>query len=139
MKGGRVVFHSRGGLTCLDHATGEEVWTEAVQAAGTPLSGRGDLSKEVRRGKRTVPDTPSLFTGNDQPTIVLTDDMVYCAIGKSIMAKSLADGKTLWTAEGGENYMKSPDLFVADGLVWSRDLKGAIPRPARSSARWCRR
>ena len=67
------------------------------------------------------------FTGNDQPTIVLTEDMVYCAIGASITAKSLADGKTLWMADGRENYMKSSDLFVADGLVWSRDLKGRDP------------
>ena len=46
----------------------------------------------------------------------------------SMMAKNLADGKTLWTAVGAANYMKSPDLFVADGLVWSRDLKGRDPK-----------
>ena len=131
VKGRRLVYHSKDGLTCLDHATGEEVWTEAVQADGTPLSGGGDLSKEVRRGKKTGPDTPSLFTGNDQPTIVLTDDMVYCAIGKSIMAKSLADGKTMWTAPAGTNYMKSTEIFVADGLVWSRDLTGRDPKTGK--------
>ena len=131
VKGDRLVFHCRGGLTCLDHATGEEVWTEAVHADGMPLSGGGDLSKEVRRGKRTEPDTPSLFTGNDQPTIVLTDDMVYCAIGKSIMAKSLVDGKTMWTAPAGTNYMKSTEVFVIDGLVWSRDLTGRDPKTGK--------
>jgi outer membrane protein assembly factor BamB len=131
VKGRRLVYHSKDGLTCLDHGTGEQVWTEVVQADGTPPSGRGDLGKKVRRGKRNVPDTSSLFTDNDQPTIVLTDDTVYCAIGKSIMAKGLADGRTLWTAEGRENYMKSPDLFVADGLVWSRDLKGRDPKTGK--------
>lgn len=45
-----------------------------------------------------------------------------------MMAKNLADGKTLWTTTGGLNYMKSPDLFVTDGLVWSRDMKGRDPR-----------
>ena len=46
-------------------------------------------------------------------------------------AKSLADGKTLWSAPAGKNYMKSTEIFVADGLVWSRDLKGHDPKTGK--------
>ena len=59
---------------------------------------------------------------------MLTDDTVFCAIHKTMTAKRLADGKTLWTAPAGENYMKSTEIFVTDGLVWSRDLKGHDPK-----------
>ena len=59
---------------------------------------------------------------------MLTDDTVFCAIHKTMTAKSLADGKTLWTAPAGQNYMKSTEIFVTDGLVWSRDLKGHDPK-----------
>jgi len=51
--------------------------------------------------------------------------------GKSVTAKSLADGKTLWTASAGENYMKSTEIFVASGLVWTRDLTGRDPKAGK--------
>ena len=128
VKGRRLVYHSKDSLTCLDHATGEEVWVQTVPIkAATPVTGRA----KCRRSKGKKPRASDVFSDNIQPTIVLTDDMVFCAIGKSIMAKSLADGRTLWTAEGRENYMKSTDLFVADGLVWSRDLKGRDPKTGK--------
>jgi outer membrane protein assembly factor BamB len=109
VKGNRLVYQSQSGLTCLDAISGKKLWTEAVQ-------------EEQRSG------VPSLFDGNTHPTIVLTDDAVFCGIGESIIAKSLSNGSTLWTAVGATNYMKSPDLFVADGLVWSGDLKGRDPK-----------
>ena len=30
-----------------------------------------------------------------------------------------------------KNYMKSTEIFVADGLVWSRDLKGHDPKTGK--------
>ena len=116
VKGSRFVYHSKTGLTCLDPASGNSLWTEPVGAVTPPQASKGKQRKPVQNF--------SVFTANVHPTIVLTDDMVYCGIGDSIIAKSLAYGKTLWTAVGATNYKKSPDLFVADGLVWSKDLKG---------------
>ncbi|MCB9875723.1 MAG: PQQ-binding-like beta-propeller repeat protein [Planctomycetaceae bacterium] len=121
VRGSRVVYHSASGLTCLDSATGEVLWTEAIPIkAVPPVTERA--SAAVRRGKK--PRTSELFSSNIHPTLVLTDDTVLCAIHDTMMAKRLADGKTLWSAPAGKNYMKSTEIFVANGLVWSRDLKG---------------
>ena len=135
VKGRRLVYHCKDGLVLLDSATSKELWTVAVQDSAVdkmfpeapdpreklaaPKPQRSRNAKNTRQ-----PTDVTAFTGNNQPTIVLTDDMMFCAIGTSIVAKTLANGNTLWTAEGRANYQKSPDLFVADGLVWSRDLKG---------------
>ena len=128
VKGGRVVFHSRDGLTCLDCATGEALWTEIVPIkAAPPVTEKANAA--VRRGKK--PSTSDLFSSNIQPTLVLTDDTVFCAIHETITAKSLADGKTMWTAPAGKNYKKSTEIFVANGLVWSRDLKGRDPKTGK--------
>lgn len=129
VKGSRLVYHSKGGLACLDSVAGKTLWSEAVQPVATAQAGAKPKADAAKRRKPVIDLTA--FTGNDQPTLVLTDDMVFCAIGKDITAKSLANGKTLWTAESRANYMKSPDLFVIDGLVWGRDLQG---RDAKTGA-----
>ena len=120
VQGSRLVYHSKTGLTCLDAASGNPLWIEPVQAVAKPRAGKGKKGRPAQEF--------SIITANVHPTIVLTDDMVYCGIGDSIIAKRLEDGKSLWTDVGTENYKKSPDLFVADGLVWSRDLKGRHPK-----------
>jgi outer membrane protein assembly factor BamB len=127
VKGENLVYNCRNGLTCLKSATGTEVWTTVVDLP----------DPDVERG----PTYYDLFDNNLQSTLVLTDDMVYyvvddnLAVSKgdrnsstaAITAKSLVDGSTVWTATDQDNYMKSPDLFVADGLVWGMDLKGRDP------------
>ena len=43
VKGSRVVYHSTSGLTCLDSASGEVLWTEAVPIkAAPPVTERGE-------------------------------------------------------------------------------------------------
>jgi outer membrane protein assembly factor BamB len=108
VRGNRLIYHSKNGLTCLDAVSGNMLWEKPVQENKAPR--------------------PSLFDFNVHPTVVLTDDAVFCGIDESIIAKSLLDGQTLWTARNAPNYMKSPDLFVVDGLAWSRDLKGRDPK-----------
>ncbi len=124
VKGNRVVYHSTRGVTCLDSANGEVLWTEAIPIKAAPPATNA-ASRAVRRGKQ--PSSADLFSANIHPTLVLTDDMVFCGLHGSMTAKRLADGKTLWSASAGNNYMKSTEIFVADGLVWSRDLKGHDP------------
>lgn len=131
VKGDRLVYHSASGLTLIESNTGKELWTESIEPVADSESG-------VAGKKKNKPAKNfSIFTPNEHPSIVLTDDGVYCGIGPSITAKNLADGKTLWTAIGGTNYTKSPDLFVIDGLVWGRDMQGrdaktgAIVRPLK--------
>ena len=135
VKGNRLVYHSERGLTCLDSTSGRSLWTESIQAETKPLDNRrtGNTKEDRRKGssdkKAAVVSSP--FTYNIHPTIVITEEMVYCGVGTSIVAKRLDDGNTLWTAAGASNYMKSPDLFVANGLVWGRDLQGRDPKTGK--------
>ena len=123
VKGEHLVFHSRTGLTCLDSRTGKPQWTGEIEHRPQPLTAK--KTPKARAGKRRKPLVDySVYNANEHPTIVLTDDMVFCGIREYLSAKRLSDGKTLWTAMGTANYMKSSDLFVANGLVWNRDLKG---------------
>ena len=124
VKDGRLVFHSASGLTCLDSSTGDVNWTETVVIETEPTTAPKQSS--AKRRKPAV--SPLTFSANIHPTLVLTDDSVFCAIHKTITAKSLADGKTLWTTPAGENYMKSTEIFFTDGMVWGRDLKGHDPK-----------
>lgn len=120
VKGQRVVYHSASGLTCLDSSTGDVLWTETVVIETEPT--KASKNSSARRRKPVA--SPLTFSANIHPTLVLTEDMVFCAIHKTMTAKSLADGTTLWTAAAGQNYMKSTEIFFTDGLVWGRDLKG---------------
>ncbi len=125
VKGRHVVYHSTSGLTCLDRVSGDVLWTEVIPIkSAPPVTARARAA--IRRGKK--PNAPDLFSCNIHPTVVLTDDTVFCAIHDTITAKRLADGKTMWTSPAGKNYMKSTEVFVAKGLVWSRDLKGRNPK-----------
>lgn len=128
VKGSRLVYHSTSGLTCLDGATGKVLWTEPVPIPKAPPTTK-EASRAKRRGKK--PAASTAFSANIHPTLVLTDEMVFCGIHGSVTAKSLADGQTLWSASAGQNYRKSTEIFVADGLVWSRDLKGHDPRTGK--------
>ncbi len=128
MKGGHVVYHSTSGLTCLDSTNGKSLGTEAVPIPKAPPTTK-EASRAKRRGKK--PASSALFSANIHPTLVLTDDIVFCGIHGSMTAKSLSDGKTLWSASAGQNYRKSTDIFVAAGLVWSRDLTGRDPRTGK--------
>ena len=129
VKGGRLVYHSQAGLVCLDAKSGGTLWTETIEHAPPARKARQPKATSVRR-RKPAPDY-SIFNANEHPTIVLTGDMVFCGIREYLSAKSLTDGKTLWTAMGKANYMKSSDLFVADGLVWNRDLKGRDPKTGK--------
>jgi outer membrane protein assembly factor BamB len=130
VKGRRLVYHSQAGVTCLDSKTGNTLWTETIdhgppgKAAKTSKAAK---KPKASKRKKLIKDY-SVFNANEHPTIVLTDDMVFCGIREFLSAKSLADGKTVWTSLGTANYMKSSDLFVANGLVWNRDLKGRDPQ-----------
>ncbi|PAY21339.1 hypothetical protein CKO51_01810 [Rhodopirellula sp. SM50] len=126
--GPHLVYHSTGGVTCLDAVSGDVLWTEPVPIKTAPPVTK-EAGRALRRGKK--PSDSALFSANVHPTLVLTDEMVFCAIHDTMTAKRLSDGKTLWSAPAGKNYMKSTEIFVADGLVWSRDLNGRDPKTGK--------
>lgn len=128
VKGNRLVYHSQAGLACLDSETGKTMWTEAIEHSPKPKAAQ--KKPKASKRKNLLKDY-SVYSANEHPTIVLTDDIVFCGIREYLSAKRLTDGKTLWTAMGTANYMKSSDLFVANGLVWNRDLKGRDPKTGK--------
>lgn len=131
VKGSRLVFHCGSGLTCVDSSTGEVQWTEDVQLlpeAAIPAKKTAAAAKKRRR-KRTI--SPTTYSANLHPTLMLTDDTVFCAIHKTMTAKKLADGEELWKVPAGLNYMKSTEVFLAGGLIWGRDLIGRDPKTGK--------
>jgi len=88
-------------LVCLDRKTGAERWRVPVEV------GYGGKNPK--------------FTGRPgySVALVLSDDAVYLASGKTLKAYELSDGKQRWTAPTFLNHFKSPDLFLAAGAVWT--------------------
>lgn len=134
VKGARLAYYSQKKLTCLASLSGKVQWTKAVAAelaasdqeedeGGDPRVSTKKKKNDKKKKSKKKAD-PLSFSANIHPTVVITDEMVLTAIDASIDVKWLKDGSTAWTAQGKGNYMKSPDLFVVNGLVWGRDLKG---------------
>ena len=100
----RVCYHGDDGIVCLDLKTGDKQWTT-----------------EVRR-----PRGPKHSSG----TLVMYDDLVLFTAGDGLSAFSVDDGSKLWTGPkvSGPGVTHTPDLFVADGLVWGGDLAGSHTR-----------
>ena len=119
VKDAHLAYGTRSHVICCDTATGRELW--AVESAAYP----GQSARQPR-GTRRVPGMGS--PTNTNPTLVLTDDMVYCSTLDAVRAFRLNDGRLVWTAKNVHNYMKGSDIFVADGLVWTGLLTGHDPK-----------
>ena len=114
VKNGFIAYCTRTRVHCRDAGTGGSLWSSAYPSAPEAKGGRG------RTPGRGAPD-------NTNPTLVLTDDMVYCATLDAVTAYGRKDGKQAWTGKNVRNYMKSSDLFVAGGLVWTGLMNGHDP------------
>jgi len=80
------------------------------------------------KGRRMRPTGPMGGQDNLNPTLVLTDTMLFCSTVNSVKAYGRMDGKLAWTGRNVQNYMKGSDLFVAGGLVWTGLLNGHDPK-----------
>jgi len=129
VKGGQVFYQSTLGVVCLDAQSGRRLW-------------------------RTERRTPALRMSFSAPTVVATEEVLFCADriapekdaagdkvqwgvhgwnlagfprrGKSILrAYSTATGAELWNAPCSEGYNSPVDVFVVDAVVWvGSDYKG---------------
>ena len=109
-----LAYATRTHVICCDAATGEQLW--AVESAAYP--GKSGATRRV----------PGLGSAtNTNPTLVLTDDMVYCSTLNTVRALRRDDGQLAWTAKNVPNYMKGSDIFIADGLVWTGLMVGHDP------------
>jgi len=115
VKHAHLAYGTRSHVICCDTATGRELW--AMESAAYP----GQTARQPR-GNRKAPRMGS--PTNTNPTLVLTDDMIYCSTLDAVRAFCLDDGRLVWTAKNVQNYMKGSDIFVANGLVWTGLLTG---------------
>jgi len=96
-QGSRLFYQTQDNLFCLDIDTANELWHKPI---GTELKGH-----EV---------------GWESPTLVVQDEAVYYADFKRITAFSVEDGRQLWAGSSWQGYNSPPDIFVIDGLVWTK-------------------
>lgn len=103
--GDRVVFATSKELVCLDRATGRTLWREP--------------------GPIVLKGPPGIAA-----SLVLSERAAYLADSERLRAFSLADGRALWQTPATINHHKSPDVFLANGLVWAAAYSGSTGRPA---------
>jgi outer membrane protein assembly factor BamB len=103
-KGNRLFYQTNSDVYCLDMESGEQLWSASAEMA---LAGRE--------------------AGWESPTLVAGDGILYCADFKKICALSQDDGKMLWQGASSAGYNFPPDVFLIDGLVWtkSKGITGA--------------
>jgi len=103
VRGAATVYCTTEAVVCLDGATGRPRW-------------------------RTAADLPRLNRPGITPSLVLSDDAVYLAHGNETTAYSLDSGVKMWTGKASLNHFKGPDLFLANGVLWSNYYSGHDPQ-----------
>ncbi|MHC4629477.1 MAG: outer membrane protein assembly factor BamB family protein, partial [Planctomycetota bacterium] len=93
IKGDLAVYMTQGGLKCLDTETGDIIWK---------------VDKDIESGD-----------GTESNTLVISGETVYGTEGQKLVAYSLKDGQEKWTSTSRNNYEKTADLFVVDGVPWT--------------------
>jgi outer membrane protein assembly factor BamB len=117
---GRLFFHAIDHLVCLDASRGEALWRSPRKAATRRLSW-------------------------STPTVMASGGVVFCADTASaagrtaeriewqvtaspnrggegagrLIAYSAEDGRLLWETPTAQGYNAPPDVFLADGLIWT--------------------
>ena len=131
VKGDYLVRYTSDGLTCMRADDGKILWTQPIKPKSEkPLRSEKFIRQNSESGQVKY-DSSALFSYNIHPTVVLTNDTVFVSVVDEIVAKNLQTGETLWREPILGNYRKSPDLFVAGGLVWGNSLKGHDPRSGK--------
>lgn len=101
---GRICFHADNAISCIDLQTGESLWRTKCPGG--------------RHSRFSV------------GTLVMHGDTVLFTGRTGLVALSAENGDRLWTGPPvrGPGVTHPPDLFVADGLVWTGYKAGAHSR-----------
>ena len=139
-------------LMALEAATGKTLWTRQISDDGGYLGGTmairnehlayctqtGIVCADAHTGKtrwqvehdELIPSAEKA-PNNVQPTLLLSEGMLFCSTHNQVRAYALNDGQLTWTAENSLNYMKSADIFLARGLIWTGLLNGHDPKTGK--------
>ena len=127
VSGERVFFHNPDGVVCMSRTAGQ-LWTAARPLPRKRLTWAAP-TLVVRDGvvlsaDRTV--TPGEPAGGTAPQVEWKVSSRPPKRGESgeLIAFSAADGTRLWSCPSAQGYTAPPDVFVADGLVWTGHVPG---------------
>jgi len=123
VRGPSVVYALEDSLVCVDRKTGQQRWR--VTAGKGPWSAQN--AKQRILGNRNRPGKAPGTT----LALVLSDEAVYMAGCNALWAFSLKDGAPMWQALTHINHLKSPDLFLVDGVVWTANRRGYDARTGK--------
>ncbi|MHC4993739.1 MAG: outer membrane protein assembly factor BamB family protein [Planctomycetota bacterium] len=108
-------------LIRLNKQTGTVQWAAPIEPTQSkPQNTRKNKKPNLALGEKPIPGE----NYNVHPTLILSGDKALCAFDKEIAAYSLDSGQKLWASSNEASYMKSPELFVIDNVMWNRQLKG---------------
>ena len=119
VKGEALAYCTKTRVHCANTATGTVTW----QADHAAL-----ISKEGMKVKMWLGNS----LNNLQPTLVLSDEMLYCSTLLEVSAYRLSDGQRIWFADNVPNYNKPSDIFLAAGLVWTGLMTGHDPQTGKA-------
>ena len=125
-------------VLAVDVASGETIWKNEVRSLAPVTLGAADgrvfyqdgptaVAVDLRSGKRLWQSEPLAALGNRpawySPVLVAYEDVILWADGKMLCGLDAATGKTLWRGKSEVNWHAPPDVLVADGLVWTGQLR----------------
>ncbi|MDB4516915.1 PQQ-like beta-propeller repeat protein, partial [Crocinitomicaceae bacterium] len=118
VKGEVLAYCTKTRVQCANAATGNVTWH--TDHAGL------------------IPEERKNWTGwlgsslnNLQPTLVLSDELLYCSTLLEVSAYRLSDGQRIWFADNVPNYNKPSDIFLAADLVWTGLMTGHDPQTGK--------
>jgi outer membrane protein assembly factor BamB len=104
VRGTHVAYCAADSLICLDRQTGAQRWRVPCTIS---LSGRNNNGETV-----------GLVPGATV-SLVLSERAAFLADSRKLQAFRLDDGTALWSQPVTINHFKSPDVFLANSLVWA--------------------
>jgi len=125
-------------VLAMDATSGKILWENDVKslapvtlgAARTQAlyqDGPTAVAVDLKTGKRLWQSEPLAVQRNRpawySPVLVAYEDVILWADGKMLAGLDAATGKTLWEGKSEVNWHAPPDVLVADGLVWTGQLR----------------
>jgi len=115
--GGRVYYANSQAVVCLDAANGSQRWSSPLKLA--PQGG----PRGARRSKKAGPQAKiGRAPGWSVTTLVVVDDVVVLADGKTLRALDAENGNLLWQCPSAPGFRSPNDVFVINGVVWTGHL-----------------
>jgi len=125
-------------VLAVDPQTGAVAWENKVPALAPVTLGAAHgrafyqdgataVAVELKTGKPLWKSEPLFAPGNKpawySPVLVAYEDMILWADGKMLTGLGAATGKTVWKGKSECNWHAPPDVLVADGLIWTGQLR----------------